>query len=110
MEKLIETSANVLGVPLTAVIVTAIGMVAVYFIIQSKRKKSRDEIDNSYAEMQKEIALLKLRIAASEKRLDDGNEKFNSMDATLRNINSSIERLTGMVEMFFRSQGLGGSK
>lgn len=89
---------------------TAIGMFAVYLLIQTKRKKSREEIDNSASSLEKEIALLKQRIEATEKRLDEGNEKFNSMDVTLRNINSSIERLTGMVEMFFRSQGLGGGK
>lgn len=89
---------------------TAIGMFAVFLFIQNKRKKSREEIDNSASNLEKEIALIKQRLAATEKRLDEGNEKFNSMDVTLRNINSSIERLTGMVEMFFRSQGLGGGK
>lgn len=110
MEKLIETSANVLGVPLTAVIVTAIGMVAVLAFVSSKLKKKDEEHKVTLEALEKTIAVLEQRVSTNEKRLDEGNEKFNSMDVTLRNINSSIERLTGMVEMFFRSQGLGGGK
>lgn len=110
MEKAIEVLASTLGIPLTAVIVTALGMVAVYLFVSNKVKKQKSESDASLDEIIKKAAVLEQRVFTCEKRLDEGNDKFNSMDVTLRSINSSIERLTGMVEMFFRSQGLGGNK
>lgn len=110
MENIIETLVSSLGVPLTAVIVTAIGMVAVYVFMTKKVKSAKSESDSTIEELKKENAVLTQRIFTCEKRLDEGNEHFDRMDISLRTLNSSIERLSGMVEMFFRTQGVGGGK
>lgn len=91
---------------------TAIGCFAVYKLIQSKREKSREEIDNRSAENDKRFALLEQRVKRCEDGLAEGANRFESLDRNLDEVKdrqsktlSSIDTLNGRFEMFLKMQG-----
>lgn len=65
-------------------------------------KKDREA---TKAERDTKIALLEQKCEMLERRLDDGNSRFDRMDAELKAINNSLTTIITKVDMMLRKSG-----
>lgn len=90
---------------LIAAIVAVLLAVAGWIKSHSEVADVKKDREATKAERDTKIALLEQKCEMLERRLDDGNSRFDRMDAELKAINNSLATIITKVDMMLRKSG-----
>lgn len=87
---------------LIASIIALIGAITAFVKSQADKNKIQVQRTESHKSYNEKLLLLTQRMDQCEKRLDDGNNKFNMLDKRLDDINGTLKELKGMFAMYLK--------
>lgn len=87
---------------LITAIVALLGAITAFIKSHTDKSKIQEQRAESKKNYEERFSLIELRLTQSEKRLDEGNDRFMMLDKRLDEINGTLRELKGMFSLYLK--------